>query len=424
MQDFSKTFDIVFVSAFGRHHWLAKELAGSEWGVGHIDVSKLLGQWGDQDIKNPFGLSKVESLNKAQFSSWQAMANAQKVENGLSLLLDRGPFEGSGPLRDFFKSNLDTASNQSFEQNWLENLSKQLASSIYLDNFKAHELTAEVPISDELWSDASSPETRHSRNFFKDVQLVQNFEASRFLSVEKNSAHGFEMNIETPYQGESKSSAFESKKIKTRVLVWALTSAETEYISRESVSILFSSKVIDPTWSWQRFSYSGPREVLERWPIQFYLLEHLRMPWTHDNLCLIAKKSSTQFEVCMRIPTIFRFNSDYHFALGNHLQNKMADRFTSKEFELIDLPIESKVSKEKLGPPRWPVYAQKDQSKPLKHPFLIFESCENLKTHQAQASLKFQQGLYSNLTLLRKQWLAVEAKAQQKAINREINMRK
>ncbi len=428
MQDTKTSFDIIFVSAFGRHHWLAKELAASEWRVGHIDVTKLLGQWGEQDVKNPFGLSKVPDLNPEQLQSWQTMTKAIKVENGLSILLNEGPFEGSGPLKDFFKTRFSSHQVGSFDDTWRSGLTKQLASSVYLDNFKAHELSTEIPVSDEILKDLSTPDSRHSQKFFKDVPHVQNFEPARFSSIEKAQDGHFELVIETPYQGESKSNAYEPRKMRSRVLVWALTSAETEFLSHELMPFLFFSKIVDPAWSWQRFSYVGPAEVLERWPTQFYLLGHLRMPWTHDNLCLISKRDSSRnevsrFDVWMRVPTIFRFNSNYHFALGHQLQIKLNERFVAKDFELVDLPIESNLAKEKLGPPRWPVYLFEDQPKALKNPYLIFESCEILKTHQAQASLRFQADLYANLEVLRKQWLAVEARAQQKTINREINMR-
>ena len=374
------------------------------------------------------------------------MAQTQKISNGVSLLLDHGPFEGSGPLRDFFKTSmhiktevatflqpksqpgeLDSVVDQKikdlgFEDLWLVNLSRQMASSIYLENSKAHVLDPGVPIFDDLYKDGSSSETRNSEKFFKDVLLVKNMEPTRLSSVQKNSDGFFEVGLEIPFEGGARSSGLYPLKMRSRVLIWALTSAETEFLSHDSAQLLFSGKSIEPTWSWQRFSFGGPADVIERWPIQFYAVQHLRLPWTHDNFTLISKKTAQTFDVWMRIPSIFRFNSDYLYKLGEKFQKLLTQRFVSKDFEVLDAPLESKVSREQLGPPRWPIYSFADIAslKPLNHPYLIFESCENLKTHQVQAQLSFQNRLFENLTQMRREWLAVEARAKQKAVSREI----
>ncbi len=451
MEEAKASFDIVFVSSFGRHHWLARELALNHWEVGHIDVSDLLGSWGEQDLRNPFGLSKISHLNPEQISAWHTMAQAQKISNGVSLLLEHGPFEASGPLRDFFKTRLQInnhaesllrenslavlGSNISqlnqkiqamgFEDLWLVNLSRQLASSIYLENAQAYELGGGVPIFDELYKDCSTPDTRSSAKAFKGIDLVKNFEPSHLAGFKETKNGFFELDLDMAFEGGARSSGLYKQNIKTRVLVWALTSAETEYLSHDSVKTLFTGKKLDPIWSWQRFSFSGPSEVVAAWPIQFYSLEHLRLPWSHDNLTLISKKSANSFDVWMRIPCIFRFNSDYQYKLSEQFRRKLASRFTSNDFQVVDLPLESRATKAQLGPPRWPVYSLDDVSslKPMHRPYLIFESSELLRTHQAQAQLIFQNNLFLKLMLMRRQWLKVEAKVKQKIFDREIRTR-
>ncbi len=450
MEDYKTSYDVIFVSAFGRHHWLSKELAKNEWQVGHVDVSRLLGSWSEQDLKNPFGMSMTSNAaadaNPAQVDAWKTMVHAQKVSHGVSLLMDRGPFEGSGPLKEFFKTKLaiktevsDVLSAKSqvleteadldqkikslgFEDLWLVNLSRQMASSVYLENAKSSLLDNGVPIFDELYKDCSTIESRSSESFFREIVLAKNIEPSRFSSVQKAADGFFEIGLEVPFEGGAKSSGLYPLKMRSRVLVWALTSAETEFLSHDVSQFLFAGKNIEPTWSWQRFSFSGPAEVIERWPIQFFSVGHLRLPWTHDNLTLISKKTATTFDVWMRVPAIFRFNSDYLFQLGEKFQKALVSRFVSKDFEVVEAPLETKMAKDHLGPPRWPVYSFADIAnfKPLKHTYLIFESCENLKTHQVQAQLNFQNKLFENLTNMRREWLAVEARAKQKAVNREI----
>ncbi len=456
MEATKSTFDIVFVSAYGRHHWLAQELAKNEWQVGHIDVSSLLGSWSQQDLKNPFGLSKIQNLDEKQTQAWLNMAQAQKISNGVSLLFSNGPFEGSGPLRDFYKSQLNFQNEVeeflkldrsdlnaqalskldskikklSFEDLWLVNLSRQLAASIYIENAKAQNFgldqTETLPIFEDLFKDQSTSETRSSDTFFKKINLVKNYIPQRVVSAQKSKDRNFELSLDMAFEGGAKSSGPYAQKLESRVLIWALTSAETEFLSKDAAQFLFEAKIIEPAWSWQRFSWRGPVEVLERWPSSFYCLDHLRLPWTHENLTLISKKSVDTFDVWLRLPCIFRFNADYQFKISEVLKKKLEHRFVSNDFECLELSTETKFSKEQLGPPRWPMYLAQDieRLKPIKHPYLIFESCENLKTHQIQAQLVFQNNLFEKLTLMRKEWLAVEAKIKQRAIDREISKRK
>ena len=57
---------LIIVSSFGRHNWLAKELAFNEWRVGLLDCSKILGEWREDDLRNPFGLSLTSELKSEQ----------------------------------------------------------------------------------------------------------------------------------------------------------------------------------------------------------------------------------------------------------------------------------------------------------------------------------------------------------------------
>ncbi len=452
MQESKTQFDVVFVSSHGRHHWLARELAKNEWQVGHLDVSKLLGSWGEQDLKNPFGLSINSDLNQDQLAEWHLMSHSKKISNGVSLLLEKGPFEGSGPLKNFFKGKLgfnellqkklesfsqspsvseevgqkSKLKNLSFEDQWLAHLGQQLASSIYSDNSRAQELSGGVPIFEDIYKDHSTRETRDSERFFSQVRHAKNFVPTRILTVEVASDSFFEISFEFQGAGAAKSEGVTSQKIKARVLIWALTSAQTDHLSKIANQLLFSGKSAEAKWNWQKFSMRGPSEVIEIWPIQFYMVEHLRLPWTHENLVLVSKNANGDFDAWMRLPSIFRFNADYHFRLSEAFKKKLATRFTSDAFEVLALPLESSLSKEQLGPSPWPIFTLEDlgELKCKKSPYLIFESCENLQTHQVQAQLRFQNDLFQKLTKMRKDWLAVEAKIKQRAIDREISMRK
>jgi len=459
-------YDVVFVSAYGRHNWLVRELDRNQWRVAHIDIGSLLGEWSEDDVRNPFGLAKTSGLNSEQFAYWQALSGGQKISNGLSILFDSGPFEGSGPLTDFLQASKQIPSEVTvclrqvgeddilkrwglkslkFEDIWMLNLSQQLSSTLFSENAYSGEISGCLPIFSEMYKDFSSSEMRNPGQFFKNLELVTNFEATHLSGIRKSPDGFFEIdlaynlekhlarrktNLETSGEGVSAKSFQAQKpavdhKLKTRVLVWGLSSAESEFLSHDVARFLYSTQNLEAKWSWQRFSFNGPSEILELWPTQFYMLKNLRLPWTHDNLCLISQKARSGFDVWMRIPSIFRFNLDYISELAMQFTKRLGEKFLSEDFACVDLPIETKLGKERLGPPRWPVYLPEDRArlKALKDKYLVFDSCEHLKTHQVQAQLKFQEKLFHELTLMRKHWLAVEAKAMQKAISKEIRLR-
>lgn len=443
----NQNFDVIIVSSFGRHNWLAKELALNEWRVGLMDCSKILGEWREDDLRNPFGLSLTADLKSEQSDYYQAQYRAQKVEKGVSILFARGPFEGSGPMQSFFRSKqnisrqlvqyLEPKTNakkknlksKNFDDNWLLNLSQQLSASVYSDNANAHFLDGTLPIFSELYKDQSTTDFRRSAHFLKDLPSAANFDVSHLISVEKASDDQFEL-VATALRTSANDAGADVKSMKsashqvlrTRVLIWALSSAESEFLSPKARQFLFPKQILEASWSWQRFSMRGPSDLLELWPEQFYMIDHLRLPWTHDNLGLISKTDAVHFDIWMRVPTIFRFNTKYNSELGGLFAKKLCDRFSSDDFEMVELPTDARLKKEQLGPPRWPVFSAEDvrSFKNLKKKYLIFDSVDQHRTHQAQTQLKIQDALFQELTQMRRDWLAVEAKSKQKSINKEI----
>jgi hypothetical protein len=445
----NQNFDVIIVSSFGRHNWLAKELALNEWRVGHIDCSKILGEWREEDLRNPFGLSATPDLKTEQAEYWKSNFRAQHVEKGLSILFARGPFEGSGPMQKFFRSKqniskqlvqyLEPQSHQSnekrknlhaksFDETWLLNLSQQMSATVYLDNAQANRLDESYPIFSDLYKDLSSSECRRSAHFLKNLPSAANFEASHLVSVEKASDHSFELTAtasRTDSQESKSSKGIGHQVLRARVLLWGLGSAETEFLSPQARKFLFPTRILEASWSWQRFAFKGPSDILELWPEQFFMIDHLRLPWTHDNLGLVSKTDAVNFDIWMRVPTIFRFNAKYTGELGALFARKLCDRLMTDDFEMLELPTDSRLKKEQIGPPRWPIFSFEDVSsfKNLKKKYLIFDSVDQHRTHQIQAQLKIQDDLFQELTQMRREWLTIESKAQQKFINNEIRMK-
>ena len=59
-------YDVTIVSAFGRGHWLAAELADNHFSVLLLDISESLGRWAPEDWEGPFGLLQNKSLTSSQ----------------------------------------------------------------------------------------------------------------------------------------------------------------------------------------------------------------------------------------------------------------------------------------------------------------------------------------------------------------------
>src|SRR5262245_55773334 len=97
---------VLIVSAFGRGHALAIDLASQDIPVSLLDVSAHLGHVSAEDDEGPFGffahgLEHIESQRLLE--DHPPLLQVQ----GFSWMLPQGPFESKGPLTQFRREKLE-----------------------------------------------------------------------------------------------------------------------------------------------------------------------------------------------------------------------------------------------------------------------------------------------------------------------------
>ncbi len=100
MEPVNKSPDLLIVSAYGRGHWLAAELARKDWSVHLVDVTGALGEWAPEDWEGPWGFFDTPELAPSQLVD---DGHAHPVSEGFTIWLPQGPLELDGELAAFLE---------------------------------------------------------------------------------------------------------------------------------------------------------------------------------------------------------------------------------------------------------------------------------------------------------------------------------
>lgn len=308
--------DVVIASAYGRGHWLAGHLADQGWKVTLLDFTKALGPFSPEDYDGPFGLLETDLISGSQKTHWSTEFGpntVQKVESGYSIWLKDGPIEGHSQLATFYaqersislavRNYLHMVSDLSdirlkpertqlaklpFENTWLVRFMHQFHSNEYSNPIDALDSSHATPFYSRYFVRAlSSDSHRKSLQGLRDAQ-VEVIENPEVLSVK---GQGDELVLLT----------MRADTIKTRSLVWGLTSFETARVAGELTRVFYKNTKLTPQWQWRKFIVSFdelPTEV----PASFVLLHDPHLPWTHTNA--VSVRSTSDYWICwMRLPS-------------------------------------------------------------------------------------------------------------------------
>jgi hypothetical protein len=421
------------VSAFGRGHWIARELARAGWTVTLLETTPHMGAWDPVDWETPFGLFDTESLLATQRQQWFEEAATVEVASGFTLWLKNALFEGRGPLVDFFTkkfqisdevrsylfelgiqptkrihSSIRKLQESSFQNNWLAQLAHQLASSVYQENHRALSSGCPLPVYapwiQRTWTAASFEASLKAC----ERDGVRVLRAAKIGDVRVEGRDVVELRL-----------VDHGTAIAAKSFIWTLTSEETTRFSESLQKSLFPAGVIKPEWCWlrYRFGFKAKTDLLHL-PEAFVLLGSLQLPWTHGNLAVARKLSSgsdvTGFDVWIRQPAHFRFAKAYIHKLGQELLEEWARRFPMAEPFLQNYPAEEAENLAQLGAPRLPVFQEQvmDQLKPAKIRNLFFDSSEQWGALDSLSQFHHQTRIFARLKELKVAWDAAALKKQ------------
>lgn len=366
---------VVIVSAFGRGQWLASQLAQEGFQVHLVDVMSQLGRWAPEDWEGPFGFFRSDELLPNQVARLVEDDPQESVDRGFTIWLRDGPIELKGPLYNYslqmqgvseltqaylleYESLSDESriqrrrklQKQVFSENWLAHLAHQLSCNIFIQNAEALSESSPMPLFSQLF-------IRRTSRFGYEKSL--SWCEQKGVHVDQD-ASVIDMAIKDKRVEGLEVSGPRSRWIKTRHLIWMLTSEETQRFKPPVKERVFPKGAIESEWCWIRFRLNlGTGSSVQVLPLKFLMIENLYLPWTHANLCIVQRTvTAGDFDIWIRFPTAQRFHRPYLDEMLAEISLIFKKRLVGVDIRVVEMPYEYDYNYQEIGAPRFPIYSK------------------------------------------------------------------
>lgn len=424
--------DVVIVSIFGRGNWLASELASRGWKVTLVDVSDRMGEWEPEDAEGPFGLLESADLFPTQKTRLIDEGEAYAAPEGLTFWLPNGPLECKSELTAFQlekrtipnlvesylrRPGLPSKESEKerrviagwpFQESWFAHLAHQFASSVHIENHRALEHGWASPV--------FAPFLVRQVTRTGWAKGVKNCQSSG-VKVRPNAGirdvrfNGTLMDV---VEVEDDRSGVE----RGRSFVWLLSSDETQRFTPAVHQALYPQGVIQPEWYWTRYQVALKGKVFkDQLPLWTAIIEDVFLPWTHTNLLVVRKRAEgPALDVWTRLPIGVRFDKAYLEGIKAEIERRIGERIPQSEPAVELMPAEYRLEPEKLGPPRFPVFAEKAWGRrtSVSSKNLFFDHPELWECLDWLGQFRHQNKVLIKLEKLKAAWDAEERKALQR----------
>ena len=407
---------LVIVSAFGRSHWLAAELAHRGYDVSLVDVSHHLGRWAPEDREGPFGIFFSERLSLLQKERLVADEVISEQKEGLTFWLKDRPVELMGPLAKYqldsqgvssqarnYLFEYDSSSEQDrealksqilrgeFKDHWLAHFSHQWSAN-RLSDFNLGFLTEEpLPVFSKMVLRQATRRGMEQSLAWCESKGVRVYRQANLedLYIDKKKLEGIE--IQSDHKGLLKGEEF----------IWSLSSEETMVLNERLGKTFFPAGDIKPEWSWVRYRVKFIRgQGHLSLPDHVVAIENLFLPWTHENLLILQRTVlEDETDIWLRIPNNQRTHHSYLKQMGQKILSLLRQRLRDSDVEIAHYPQELNYSYAELGPRSFPVYGVKDlqslKRKELRN--LHYAGPESWDRLDAQGILDYQEKLLNDI---------------------------
>lgn len=371
--------DVFIVSAFGRGHRLAEELALQGFQVELADVTDSMGRWSAEEGEGPFGYFDSQALTAAERTFLIDQHENLAMEKGFTLWLKDGPMELKSPLTSFYLKKRaigkevedylnegrgeDSLNSQTlfksiekmnFEENWLALLAHQIYStSMTSERIEALKNGSPLPLM--LPCIVRRP-TRQSyldslRNLEEKGVVVHH--PAEVLDISLVGKRGEAIEVKSQMAGAKKAHDF----------IWCLTSEETRTIQNRLGDKIFPQGALKPSWLWLKFrvELTEGRERLAL-PAHFVSIEDIYLPWTHDNLKVFVKTARfDQFDVWIKFPNHSRFQRKSIEEMRENILSSIRTRMPTSQPKCVEMPLEYLYDDADVGAPRFPIFERRAQ---------------------------------------------------------------
>ena len=144
-----------------------------------------------------------------------------------------------------------------------------------------------------------------------------------------------------------------------------MSSEETGMLGSSSQKGLFPKGAVEPDWVWIRYrfrivpSHSRAEFCLEQLPLHCVLIADVDLPWVQENMVVLQRTTSIDlFDAWIRIPNAHRFQRQYLSEKGRTISQVLGSRIPEHEIKVVQLPIETELTFNQLGPSRHPLFSR------------------------------------------------------------------
>lgn len=373
---------VAIVSIFGRGHWLSVELAKLGVSVSLFDVTHLMGRWAPEDGEGPFGFFKAANLKETQVERLLEDDPPALVAAGFTLWLNDGPIELKGATAELRlkewgmsaeaieyisgkKGSANQIAKKDFDQVWLAHLSHSFSSVV---STLLPESVLDSQRRDLFSSFMVRQTTRNGLE--KSLKWCESFGVKVFRNAEikdisfhnKKDLEGFAVKVDRP-------GLFRAEKY-----VWCLSGEETGMLGSSVQGSFFPNGAVEPEWVWVRYRLrmepqgkngANSAQVL---PMHMLLISDIHLNWVNENMIAVQRTAvSDTFDAWIRIANTHRFQSQYLEEKGKEICSKLEHKIPEQKVTVTELPIESQLTFNQLGPARHPLFSRgKRESKSAK----------------------------------------------------------
>ena len=341
--------DVIIVSAFGRGHWMAWELAEKGLSVQLLDFSESLGRWTPEDWEGPFGVTKTDWLTASQWARLQEEDDLDEVHGGWTFWVPDGPLDTRGPFsQHFFSGPLSGTAKAPFDQAWPHLMANSLSSTDFLDHAQARDVDSGLDIFSPFFVHRVSRRGFQNSLDWCRKRGVEVFESAYLEDIQIETGYMRGVEVRSTYKGALRSERF----------IWCLTSAETDKLQSKVANTLYPSGVLESEWSWIRYRVSFDEGLYQQViPVHAVVLDDLYLPWSHANLLILQKTVKPQhYDVWMRLPTHHRFQRAYLEEAAKKAEAVLQKKLPFSKIQTLEMPQDYLYDFAELGPSLFPVF--------------------------------------------------------------------
>lgn len=258
--DIKPLFDFIVFAPWPRGLYLAEKLSEKGKKTAYVEILPR--------PKSPFGLFLDEN-SKEEREFLKTLGFLFRQEGGFCLLSSEGvwPLQNVGEMKDrhpVLTNKLSEKSFKDFKNHWLTYLSFNLAGKVFEYN--------------------NSELSDKSLNLFSDYFLFEpSFKKTKYFQTDHHKI--------SFYKAQFEEISFDNKELNCVIQNQTLKAEAYFWLAENHFPILENKKNCKPYWQWTAFflktDFGEYKEII---PSHFVSIQHLFLPWSHDNLLSVFNK--------------------------------------------------------------------------------------------------------------------------------------